>query len=216
MHATKSKTYEVLTKTAKPAVSAKRLLGWIITGQDFQGIWSSYSDVLGANTFHSEVAKAFLDVSSGNNFELVFVDAAQFTEGAAPEGNLVPVLTWMKPELAPKTGPYKTAAQQNITASAVTPTPARTIESMPVENLAVAAGAGVSPYKDAVQQNLASEAKELPKKPTEALLMSAMTLLAVAAGEKHTMGYETIDALAFKLAKIAEELVETERKRIEV
>lgn len=208
MHATKSKTREVLQKTDKPFVSAKRLLGWIITGKDFKGIWPSYTDVLGACTFHNEVAKAFLAVSEGNNFELVFLDAAQFTEGAAHEGNLVPVLTLAKPELAPKTGPYKTAAQQNIaTVTVVVPVPAKTIESAPVEKLAAAAGAGGASWADIVEKLPTEALMDSKEQLTELQMTSAIMLLQTLAGPKY-LTYKTIDALAAELVKMAKKLID--------
>jgi hypothetical protein len=208
-YATKSKTHEVLWKTAKPFVSAKRLLGWIITGKDFHKIpqgqrWASYTDVLGANTFHDEVAKAFLEVSEGNKFELAFVDAAHFSENTEPEGNLIPVLTWLKPELAPKTGPYKTAAVQNIMASAAR---AKTIESEPVEQLCAAAGAGGASWADMVEKLPMKAPVESKKEPSEMELMIATTLLAAAAGER-ALTREKIDEYAAKLALLAQELIE--------
>jgi hypothetical protein len=215
--ATKSKTHEVLWNTPKPFVSAKRLLGWIITGQDFHAIpqgqrWASYTDVLGANTFHEEVAKAFLAVSEGNNFELVFVDAARFTEDAAPEGDLVPVLTWLKPELAPKTGPYKTAAQQNITTittiTVVEPAPAKTTESKPVENLAAAAGAGGASWADIAEKLPMETPVESKEEPTELQMTSAIMLLQTLTGPKHALTYKTIDTLAVELVKMARKLTE--------
>jgi len=204
--ATTSKTYEVLWKTAKPFVSAKRLLGWIITGQDFMGGWASYTDVLGANTFHDEVAKAFLEVSEGNKFELAFVDAAQFTKGAAPEGNLIPVLTWLKPELAPKTGPYKTAAVQNN--ATVEPAHAKTIESEPVENMAATAGAGGASWADIAEKLPTKAHVESKEEPTELQMTSAIMLLQTLTGPKHALTYKTIDALAVELVKMAKKLTE--------
>lgn len=207
MHATKSKTREVLQKTDKPFVSAKRLLGWIITGKDFKGIWPSYTDVLGAGTFHEEVAKAFLAVSEGNNFELVFLDAAQFTEGAAHEGNLVPVLTLAKPELAPKTGPYKTAAQQNI-ATVTVVIPAKTIESVAVEKLPASAGAGGASRADIAEELPTKLLMDSEEQFTELQMTSAIMLLQTLAGPKYTLTYKTIDAKAAELVKMAKKLID--------
>jgi hypothetical protein len=208
--ATKSKTHEILWKTDKPFVSAKRLLGWIITGKDFKGVWASYTDVLDADHFYDEVVKAFSEVSEGNKFELVFVDAARFTEDTTPEGDLIPVLTWLKPELAPKTGPYKTAAQQNITTVMdATPTPARTIESTPVENLAAAAGAGGASWADMVEKLPVKAPADSKEEPTELQITSAIMLLQTLVGPKHALTYKTIDTLAVTLVTEARKLIET-------
>jgi hypothetical protein len=204
-----SKTHQVLWNTSKPFLSAKRLLVWIITGKDFQGIWAPFTDVLGANTFHTEVAKAFLAVSEGNKFEIAFLDAASFTEGAPSEGDLVPVLTWIKSELAPAVGPYKTAAQQNIaTVTVVVPAPAKTIESAPVEKLAAAAGAGGASWADIVEKLPTEALMDSKEQLTELQMTSAIMLLQTLAGPKYTLTYKTIDALAAELVKMAKKLIE--------
>lgn len=205
--ATESKTHEVLWKTAKPFVSAKRLLGWIITGMDFMEAWTPYTDVLGANTFHDEVAKAFLEISEGNKFELAFVDAAHFTEGSTPEGNLIPVLTWIQPELAPATGPYKTAIQQDSAAATI---PEMTIKSKPEQQLSTvsaAAGAGGESWAD-MAEKLPLPAKVIKEEPTELQMTSAIMLLQTLVGPKHALNHKTIDTLAVALVKKAQELIE--------
>lgn len=212
--ATTSKTHEVLWKTAKPFVSAKRLLGWIITGKDFMGVWASYTDVLGANTFHDEVAKAFLEVSEGNKFELVFVDAARFTEGATPEGNLIPVLNWIKPQLGPATGPYKAAAAQNIAAAPAVPVPEKTVESKPEEPLgaasaAFAAGAGGTSWADMAEKLPVKAPVDSKEEPTELQMTSAIMLLQTLVGPKHALTHKTIDALAAELVETARKLIKT-------
>jgi hypothetical protein len=219
-HATKSKTHEVLWKTPKPFVSAKRLLGWFITGKDFHAIpqgqrWASYADVLGEDTFLNEIGKAFLKVSEGNNFELVFVDAAQFTEGAESEGDLVPVLTWIKPATGPESGPYKTAALKT------TPEP---VEEKPV--LVVSAGAGGNSWADMVSETTVSKpepettvskpepesestvSKFKNEKISEMTAMAAIMLLRTLIGPNNTLSHETIDTLAVEVIKATQKLIE--------
>lgn len=215
-HATRSETHNVLWKTPKPFVSAKRLLGWIITGKDFLDQWASYATVLGASNFHLEVANAFLDISEGNNFSLAFLDAAEFSKDSTPEGDLVPVLSWTKPKTGTESGPYKDAVlKTELPAPASQPTTA-----------SINAGAGggaswaemamkpaaepakpVAPAAEPATEVVKTVAPVAKEEFSELSMTAAIMLLQTLVGKDHALTYKTIDALAEEVVKAAKLLV---------
>jgi hypothetical protein len=204
-HATRTETHNVLWKTPKPFVSAKRLLGWIITGKDFLGQWASYAAVLGASTFHLEVANAFLDISEGNNFSLAFLDAAEFSKDSNPEGDLVPVLSWTKPKLGAESGPYKGAVLKHSTEASHE-------DSMHQEIGANAGAGGGSSWADMVAKpaepvKAAEPAEPVKEEISELSMTAAIMLLQTLVGKEHALTYKTIDALAEEVVKAAKGLI---------